>query len=50
MSEDRGSCRGCVHSAKTGKDKKPMRPGTVFCELHRKSVQNNYVCGQFKKP
>jgi hypothetical protein len=49
MSDERGTCRDCAHSVKIGKDKKPMRPGTVYCELHRKSVANNYVCGQYKK-
>lgn len=48
MSE-RGICKECAHAQKQGKDKKTMRPGTVYCDLHRKAVVNNYTCGQFKK-
>jgi len=46
---DRSTCRDCANASKVGKDKKPVRPGTVYCDAHRKGVANNYVCGQYKK-
>lgn len=46
---DNGSCRECKFAQKTAKDRKPMRPGTMWCDKHRKAVQNNYTCGQFTK-
>ncbi|MBI4859436.1 MAG: hypothetical protein HY815_04140 [Candidatus Riflebacteria bacterium] len=46
---DRPVCRECVQGSKVGKDKKPVRPGMIYCAQHRKPVTTNYTCGQFKK-
>jgi hypothetical protein len=48
MSE-KPACRECKHASKCGKDRKPMRPGTLYCGVHRKAVMANYSCGQFAK-
>ena len=46
---ERPVCRECKQASKVAKDKKPMRPGTLWCTVHRKSVQINYTCGQYVK-
>ena len=46
---DKPACRECKFGLKKDKHNKPMRPGTIWCNAHRKAVQANYSCGQFAK-
>lgn len=45
---ERITCRLCVHGSKKGKDKKPLMPGLIYCDFHRKEFKANYSCGQAK--
>lgn len=45
---ERITCRLCAHGDKKGKDKKPLMPGLIYCNFHRKEFKANYSCGQAK--